>query len=116
MYSRLISAHKKINLGASKHLGMLVDDQIFPSFQQIMKFEGKNGPDGVKQKSPGKDEPWHYYDPFDEDDSQLLGIVEEHLISLTKELRRGHTTVVWCMYARHVYLYDVLEPIGTCQD
>jgi hypothetical protein len=111
MYSRLISAHKKINRGASKHLGELVDDQIFPSFHQIMKFEGKNGPDGVKQKSPGKDEPWHYYDPFDEDDSQLLEILNEHLVSLTKELKRGNSVrasfeAAWLSHA----LVDGLTP------
>jgi hypothetical protein len=55
--------------------------------KQINHFEGKNGPDGVKSKSPSQDEPWHYYDPFDPSDTQLLDIIREHYHELVKNLK-----------------------------
>ena len=111
MWSQYISAHKKVNHGARKNLGVLSDDSAFPSFKQIMKFEGKNGPDGIKTKSPAQDEPWHYYDPFDEEDSQLIDIIHEHLANLTYELRRRNMVrasfeAAWLSHA----LVDGLTP------
>ena len=54
-----------------------------------MHFEGKNGPDGIKRKSPAIDEPWHFYDPFDEDDTELLSIIRSHYDELVKQLKKG---------------------------
>jgi hypothetical protein len=54
-----------------------------------LHFEGKNGPDGIKRKSPAKDEPWHFYDPFDEDDTQLLSLIRSHYDELVKQLKKG---------------------------
>ncbi len=61
----------------------------FPKIRDILHFEGKNGPDGIKSKSPAKDEPWHFYDPFDVDDTQLLEIIEQHYNELVKQLKKG---------------------------
>jgi hypothetical protein len=55
----------------------------------VLHFEGNNGPDGIKHKSPGKDEPWHFYDPFDEDDTQLLELMRGHYNELVKQLKKG---------------------------
>ena len=94
MYSvPIIGTHQRINRAARKHLGRICDtSHEFPSVKQMLKFEGKNGPDGIKRKSPSQDEPWHYYDPFDEDDSGLLEIIEEHFANLVRELRAKNVT------------------------
>jgi hypothetical protein len=88
---RVFGAHQKFDRVAFKHLKKVSDStNSFPSIKQILHFEGRNGPDGIKSKSPAKDEPWHYYDPFDEDDSQLLEIIEAHYTQLVKELKTGN--------------------------
>jgi hypothetical protein len=53
-----------------------------------LHFEGNNGPDGVKRKSPSVDEPWHYIDPTNADDRQLLGIISDHYDNLVVALRQ----------------------------
>jgi hypothetical protein len=86
----LVGAHQKIDRVAYKHLSKIVSDmEGFPKIKDILHFEGKNGPDGIKRKSPAKDEPWHFYDPFDEDDSQLLELIEGHYNELVKQLKKG---------------------------
>jgi hypothetical protein len=61
----------------------------FPELKDILHFEGKNGPDGIKRKSPAVDEPWHFYDPFDEDDTELLETIRGHYDELVKQLKKG---------------------------
>jgi hypothetical protein len=83
---KIIGAHQKIDKEAREHLGTLIDGRdLFPSSKSILKFEGKNGPDGLKRKSPGKNEPEHYFSPFD-DDGVLIGIIKEHYKNLVQEL------------------------------
>jgi hypothetical protein len=83
----LIGVHQKINRSARRSLEELTGLKRFPSIRQINHFEGKNGPDGIKSKSPAQDEPWHYYDPYDPDDTQLLQLIENHYETLVQELR-----------------------------
>jgi len=86
----ILGAHQKINRMARKALGeMLLDDKKFPAKRLLLHFEGKNGPDGMKKKSAGS-EPWHFYDPFDPEDTRLLGIIDEHFENLVKELKEGN--------------------------
>jgi hypothetical protein len=88
---RVLGAHQKIDRVARKHLKRIVsDDTPFPGIRNILYFEGKNGPDAIKRKSPAQGEPWHYYDPFDEDDTQLLELIEEHFKLLVRELKAGN--------------------------
>lgn len=88
---RILGAHQKFDKVARKQLGLLIpDNSVFPRAARILDFEGKNGPDAIKRKSPAKDEPWHYYDPFDDDDSKLLGLIEDHYKQLVKELKAGN--------------------------
>ena len=37
------------------------EDQYFPTGKEIIYFEGTRGPDGLKRKSPGEDEPSHMW-------------------------------------------------------
>lgn len=113
MYSvQIIGSHQRLSRASRKHLLSIHGKQLdFPSVRSLLKFEGKNGPDGIKRKSPSQDEPWHYYDPFDEDDSQLLDIISEHYNNLVKELRAGNNVRVsfeasWLAHA----LVDGLTP------
>ena len=48
-----MGTHQKIDRVARKHLAEVVEnDDSFPSIKDILLFEGKNGPDGIKKKSP----------------------------------------------------------------
>ena len=92
MYSvKILGTHQRLDRAARKHLAQLSPlHYYFPTSREILKFEAKNGPDGIKRKSPSEDEPWHYYDPFDEDDSGLIDIIEDHYRQLVTELKRGN--------------------------
>lgn len=88
---RIMGAHQKIDRVARKQLANLItDDAVFPNTRKILHFEGRNGPDGVKIKSPAKDEPWHYFNPFDDDDHQLIDLIQDHYTNLVRELKAGN--------------------------
>lgn len=88
---RVMGAHQKIDRVARKQLArMLEDNTVFPPIRNILQFEGRNGPDGIKIKSPAVDEPWHYYNPFDESDVQLLDLIDGHYQKLVTELKAGN--------------------------
>ncbi len=85
-----IGAHQKVDRVARAFLSVVASHtDHFPAIKDILHFEGKNGPDGIKSKSPAKDEPWHFYDPFDPEDTKLLEIIEGHYNELVKQLRKG---------------------------
>lgn len=87
---RVMGAHQKIDRVSRRHLKLLMPgDKAFPKISAILQFEGRDGPDGIKRKSPAHNEPWHYYDPFDETDTQLLTLIEGHHTQLVHELRFG---------------------------
>lgn len=89
-YSGLIlGAHQKIDRIARNHLERLAPASHFPRKWTILHFEGNNGPDGIKRKSPAKGEPWHYIQPFDTTDGGLITIIEGHYASLIDALRRN---------------------------
>ncbi len=88
---RVLGAHQKIDRVARRHLAHLIsDNSAFPASKQILHFEGKNGPDAIKRKSPAKDEPWHYYDPFDDNDSKLPQLINDHYKLLVSQLKSGN--------------------------
>lgn len=87
----LLGVHQKVNRLAYRHMKTLVEAPQFPPLETILHFEGDNGPDGIKRKSPAKDEPWHFLQPFDLTDNQLLKLIEGHYKDLVAELRRGDT-------------------------
>lgn len=83
-----MGAHQKIDRVSRRQLSKLLpDNTVFPTSRQIIQFEGLNGPDGIKKKSPAKDEPWHYLDPFDDNDTQLPELIQEHYDNLVRELK-----------------------------
>lgn len=84
---RIIGAHQKIDRVARRHFESYVSKALpFPEIKTILQFEGINGPDGIKLKSPGVDEPWHFVDPSNPDDMQLRDYIATHIKNLTTAL------------------------------
>ena len=84
---QILGSHQKIDRVAWRHLHKLMPDNHFPNIKTILNFEGDNGPDGIKRKSPAKNEPWHYIQPFDLKDNQLIGLIEGHYQQLVMALK-----------------------------
>ena len=57
----------------------------FPTTREILHFEGNRGPDGLKWKSPGADEPMHFILP-DQDDGKLAKMIIDHQHNLRQAL------------------------------
>jgi len=86
-----MGVHQRIDRLARRELtGLTKRRQFFPAAREILHFEGLNGPDGIKRKSPGQDEPWHYLDPTDPDDNDLRDIIRDHIYNLTATLAKGN--------------------------
>lgn len=82
-----MGAHQRIDRLARRELKHLLrKGQSFPSVREILHFEGLNGPDGIKRKSPGQDEPWHYLDPENVSDTKLKEMISDHIHNLTEAL------------------------------
>lgn len=77
-------AHRHIKKHAPKYLG-------FPTTHDILHFEGLNGPDGIKRKSPAKDEPWHYIDPTNPEDTAIVDMINDHIFNMTTALKERNT-------------------------
>jgi hypothetical protein len=87
----VFGSHQRVDRLARKQLGFLIkDEKIFPSSKQILQFEGKKGPDAIKVKSPAQDEPWHFYSPFDKDDSKIIELIKDHYSQLVKQLENNN--------------------------
>lgn len=108
---RLLGAHQKIDRLARRNLEYLVPKNSFPGARSILHFEGRRGPDAIKRKSPAKDEPWHYLQPFDPDDTQLIELIEDHYGKLVEALKadddvRAAFEAAWLAHA----IVDGLTP------
>lgn len=84
----LLGAHQKFDRTAAKFVKQSRPEHYFPRGKDILLFEGNNGPDAIKRKSPGRDEPWHYWDPTDDSDTKLLKIIKNHYEGLVKALKK----------------------------
>lgn len=108
----MLGAHQKIDRLARLHLRKHLPQEVhFPVVRDILHFEGNNGPDGIKRKSPAKDEPWHYYNPVDPKDTALIGMIEDHVHNLTVALvednyERASFEAAWLAHA----IVDGLTP------
>jgi hypothetical protein len=88
---RVLGAHQKLDRVARRHVTQLAGRSSgFPLIREILHFEGKNGPDAIKRKSPAVDEPWHYFNPFDEGHSELFDQIQAHYDALVRELKTGN--------------------------
>jgi hypothetical protein len=101
---RLVGAHQKIDRLARASLLVIAPRPKFPTTRQILHFEGVNGPDAIKRKSPAKDEPWHFYFPFEEGNQELIGIISDHYDNLVTALKehdnvRASFEAAWLSHA-----------------
>ena len=83
-------AHQKIDRIAARHLKYLLGAQatIFPTVKSMMQFEGFDGPDGIKIKTPAQGEPWHYYNPYDKEDTQIIELLKKNFAELVTALKK----------------------------
>lgn len=85
---RIIGVHQRIDRIARRQLSrVLPKHTYFPSSHDILHFEGKHGPDGLKRKSPGKDEPFHFIDPYHDGDHHLFDSIDDHIYNLAAALK-----------------------------
>lgn len=88
---KIAGTHQKIDRAARLTLREILSKNPtylkihFPKIDEILVFEGNGGPDGIKTKSPGKDEPWHFVEPYG-DLTPMKNYVENHLYNLSKAL------------------------------
>ncbi len=108
-----MGAHQKIDRLSRSLLKSLLTSKnhAFPSAKLILHFEGVNGPDAIKRKSPAQDEPWHYYAPFDVHDTQLVKLIGDHYDRLVRALKeqdrvRASFEAAWLAHA----IVDGLTP------
>jgi hypothetical protein len=85
----LIGTHQKLDKSARRLLAKYVPatSRKFPSIDEILHFEGINGPDGLKRKSPGVDEPETFIIP-EKDDGVLIGYIHDHYYNLVQALKK----------------------------
>lgn len=88
----VIGAHQKIDRVARRHFKQLLPESNLPRIKQILHFEGRNGPDGIKRKKPAVDEPWHFIDPKNPKDTRLLDMIDDHVYNLTLALKDDNET------------------------
>jgi hypothetical protein len=85
---RVMGVHQKIDRVARRLISKHVSAS-FPTAHEILHFEGLNGPDGIKRKSPARDEPWHYIDPNDPSDRAIVDMINDHIENMAAALK-GH--------------------------
>ena len=101
---KIMGTHQKIDKIARRLISRNMDNaRIFPSTQQILHFEGMQGPDGLKRKSPGVDEPEHFIQPSN-DDGVLIGYIRDHHYNLVralvnKNMERAAFEAAWMAHA-----------------
>jgi hypothetical protein len=108
---RLLGAHQKIDRTARRRFEEALPGSDFPSVRRILYFEGGNGPDAIKRKSPAQDEPWHFIQPFDDEDTVLTELLTHHYELLQQSIRekdvvRASFEAAWLSHA----LVDGLTP------
>lgn len=121
----LVGVHQRIDRVAKKqlvhHIGRT---PFFPTIKTILRFEGKNGPDGIKSKSPSVDEPWHFISPAAAQDDPLVTVIKDHLYNLSVALKKedevragfeaawlSHAIVDGLTPAHHVPLAEKIEEL-----
>jgi hypothetical protein len=88
----VMGVHQKIDRLAHRHIKHHIPSSLhFPTTAEVLHFEGLNGPDGIKRKSPAKDEPWHYIDPKNPADHALVSMINDHIYNMSNALREGNT-------------------------
>ena len=121
----IVGVHQRVDRIARRLLkANIKESQFFPTIESILHFEGHNGPDGIKRKTPSRDEPWHFVDPYDDEDNVLLGYINDHIHNLEISLKNrdevksafeaawlAHAIVDGLTPAHHYALDDKIEAL-----
>jgi hypothetical protein len=121
----IVGVHQRVDRIARRLLkANIKESQFFPTIESILHFEGNNGPDGIKRKTPSRDEPWHFVDPYDDEDNVLLGYINDHIHNLEISLKNrdevksafeaawlAHAIVDGLTPAHHYALDDKIESL-----
>lgn len=87
---KLVGTHQRLDRAARAWFTrMAPEHEFFPTAKEIQHFEGNRGPDGLKWKSPGIDEPMHFILP-DNDDGKLVSMILNHQYNLRQALKTGN--------------------------
>jgi hypothetical protein len=122
---QLIGVHQRIDKLARLNLKKFLEaGETFPNTPQILHFEGDNGPDGIKRKSPSIDEPWHFIDPDKPEDTTVMTMITDHQFNLAEALKKdnveraafeaawmAHAIVDGLTPAHHFPLADKIEEL-----
>ncbi|HSH31868.1 MAG TPA: hypothetical protein VK963_04355, partial [Candidatus Saccharimonadales bacterium] len=105
-----LGIHQKFDAAAYRMVAPYLQPETFPTLRQVLAFEGINGPDGVKVKSLGIQDPSHMYDPVT-DGGVLPELIKNHYDSLVGSLRtsdrvRSGFEAAWLAH----YVVDGLTP------
>jgi hypothetical protein len=83
-----VGVHQRFDTVAYRMIKPYLAANDFPHVAQIIHFEGINGPDGLKVKSPQQDGPSHLYDP-ETGAGAIPELIDRHYGQLVAELKRG---------------------------
>ncbi len=102
--------HQRLDYAAYQMVRHYFAPGSFPPIKQVIHFEGPNGPDGLKVKSPGKADPAHFYDPI-KDSGEVPQLITDHYDKLVDALRdhdqvRSAFEASWLAH----YVVDGLTP------
>ncbi len=105
-----VGVHQRFDVAAYRMIASYFAEDTFPSLKQLMHFEGMNGPDGLKVKSPGHHEPGHLYNP-ETGGGDIPRLITDHYRQLveslrTKDLVRAGFDAAWLAH----YICDGLTP------
>lgn len=96
---KIVGTHQRLDQAARRALTRhLPRGKYFPAAKEIVHFEGIRGPDGLKRKSPGIDEPSHMLIPDGDspantsghehlDQRSVLTLIADHRWNLVRALR-----------------------------
>lgn len=83
-----IGVHQRFDVAAYRMIEQFLPVGAFPTLKDIIHFEGYNGPDGLKIKSSGVNEPSHLYDPVSDTGDAAMH-VSNHYAALVERLKDG---------------------------
>lgn len=105
-----VGVHQRFDGAAYRIAASYFAPGSFPSRRQIIHFEGLNGPDGIKAKSPGRHDPSHLYNPAT-GEGDLPDLIQDHYARLVQALQeedmiRAAFDAAWLAH----YICDGLTP------
>lgn len=83
-----IGVHQRFDVAAYRMIEQFLPTGAFPTLKDIIHFEGYNGPDGLKIKSSGVNEPSHLYDPVTDTGDAAMHVAN-HYAALVDRLKNG---------------------------